>query len=70
MPDLASNTFSASGEGIIGRHIQVEADQTADRLNSHQEFEDYYEIDRTVDEIVKGDYQRVSQSQNLCTSST
>ena len=70
MPDLASNTFSASGEGVIGRHIQVEADQTADRLNSHQEFEDYYEIDRTVDEIVKGDCQRVSQSQNLCTSST
>ena len=60
MADLASNAFSASGEDAIGRHINVETDETADRLNSHQEFEDYYEIDRTVDEIVKGDYRRVS----------
>lgn len=62
MATSASNAFSGSGEDAIGRQIEVEADTTADHLNSHQEFENYYEIDRTVDQIVKGGYQRVSQS--------
>lgn len=68
MATSASNAFSGSGEDAIGRQIEVEADTTADHLNSHQEFENYYEIDRTVDQIVKGGYQRVSQSNTSRTS--
>lgn len=53
--------FSTSGEDAITRTINVEADETADKL-AEDEFDEFYEIERTVEEIVKGDYKRVRES--------
>lgn len=50
--------FTTSGEDAIRRTIDVEVDTTADRL-SPAEFDNFYEIDRTAEEIIKGDYKRV-----------
>jgi len=52
-------TFSASGEEAIYRKIaplleDVPLDLSADK------FEDYYDIDRTVSEIVRSDYKRIA----------
>lgn len=52
--------FSSAGENVIERVIEVEADETADHLGSSEEFEDYFEIDRTANEIVAGGHKRVS----------
>jgi diphthamide biosynthesis protein 2 len=51
-------TFSTSGEDAITRTINVKVDTRADPL-SQTAFDDFYEIERTAEEIVKGDYKRV-----------
>jgi diphthamide biosynthesis protein 2 len=51
--------FSTSGEDAITRTIDVKVDKTASKLASTV-FDNFYEIDRTAEEIVKGDYKRVS----------
>jgi len=56
---IESTAFASSGEDVISRSIDVELDRSAANL-SQDEFADYYEIDRTVEEIVRGDYKRVS----------
>ena len=53
-----TTSFSASGEDAITQSIQVIPDTTADQLPA-EEFDAFYEIERTSQEIVKGDYQRV-----------
>ncbi|KAG6889476.1 hypothetical protein C0995_001003 [Termitomyces sp. Mi166 len=53
------SAFAASGEDAINRALDVHADTTADNLSS-SDFEDFYEISRTVEEIVKGDYKRIA----------
>ena len=55
-----NTAFSTSGEDAIKRTIDVKIDETADRLSSSYEFDLFYEIDRTADEIIKGDFKRVS----------
>lgn len=56
---MPENTpFSASGEDAIARTIDVESTGVPDGL-SCEDFEDYYDINRTVDEIIRGDYKRV-----------
>jgi diphthamide biosynthesis protein 2 len=50
--------FSTSGEDAITRKIDVKVDVTAIQL-SPTAFDDFYEIGRTAEEIVKGDYKRV-----------
>lgn len=50
--------FSASGEDAITRTIDVQIDETA---SSSREFGTFYEIERTANEIVSGDFKRVSQ---------
>lgn len=52
--------FSTSGEDAIKRTIDVKIDETADRLSSSHEFDLFYEIDRTADEIIKGDFKRIA----------
>ncbi|PPQ67619.1 hypothetical protein CVT26_006829 [Gymnopilus dilepis] len=54
-----TTSFSASGEDAITQSIQVIPDTTADQLPA-EEFDAFYEIERTSQEIVKGDYQRVA----------
>ena len=60
MAALEHTAFSTSGEDAIKRTIDVKIDETADRLSSHK-FNAFYEIERTADEISKGDFKRVSQ---------
>jgi hypothetical protein len=56
---MAENTtFSSSGAEVISRPVEVTTDDTADSLTV-EEFEAYYDIDRTVSKIVEGDYKRV-----------
>jgi len=50
--------FSTPGEDAITRTIDVKADTTANQLVSDH-FNGFYEIERTAEEIVKGDYKRV-----------
>ena len=50
--------FSASGESTIVQGLDVKPDTTADNL-APGGFEEYYEIERTANEIIKGDYKRV-----------
>ncbi|KAG6822309.1 hypothetical protein H0H92_014365 [Tricholoma furcatifolium] len=53
------SAFSTSGEDVITRSLDVHADTTADEL-SPSDFDEFYDIPRTADEIVKGDYKRVA----------
>lgn len=64
--DSETNTFAASGADVITRTIDVDIDTTADQL-SQEEFQDFYEIDRTAKEIVQGDYKRVCEAVELKT---
>ncbi|KAJ3997354.1 putative diphthamide synthesis protein-domain-containing protein [Lentinula boryana] len=57
---VENTAFSASGEEVITRTIDVEVDDTADQLKSSAEFDAFYEIDRTVREIEEGDFKRVA----------
>jgi diphthamide biosynthesis protein 2 len=57
-------TFSTSGEDAIKRTIDVQIDETTDLLSSSEEFDAFYEIERTANEIVGGDFKRVSQNSN------
>lgn len=53
--------FSTSGENAITRTIDVQAEETVDFRKSPNQFQEFYEIDRTVAEIISGDYKQVRQ---------
>jgi hypothetical protein len=59
MTEKQYTAFSSSGEDAISRIIDLEIDETT-RLPS-SEFEVFYEIKRTANEIVKRNFKRVSQ---------
>ena len=48
--------FSASGEDAITRVIDVHTEEVALK---DEHFDEFYEIARTAEEIIKGDYKRV-----------
>ncbi|KIM87854.1 hypothetical protein PILCRDRAFT_263533 [Piloderma croceum F 1598] len=52
--------FSASGEDIINRTIDLEIDDASDLPSSSHEFDAFYELERTADEILKGDFRRIA----------
>ncbi|TFY68798.1 hypothetical protein EVJ58_g804 [Rhodofomes roseus] len=52
-----TSAFATSGEDAITRTIDL---GDAPKELSYEEFEDYYEIDRTVEQIRKGDYKRIA----------
>ncbi|KZT04025.1 diphthamide biosynthesis protein [Laetiporus sulphureus 93-53] len=56
MADLTA--FSTAGEDAITRTVDL-GDDVPEEMSMDQ-FWDYYEIDRTVEEIVKGDYKRIA----------
>ncbi|KAI0804663.1 putative diphthamide synthesis protein-domain-containing protein [Irpex lacteus] len=58
MADPTTNIY-ASGEEAITRVIEVE-DEDFPRLSTHEEFEEYYDIQRTTDAIVAGDFKRIA----------
>ncbi|CCL98888.1 uncharacterized protein FIBRA_00895 [Fibroporia radiculosa] len=51
-------SFSSSGEDVIARSIELNEDDIT--TLSQDELDDYYEINRTVDQIVQGDYARIA----------
>ncbi|KAJ7086396.1 putative diphthamide synthesis protein-domain-containing protein [Mycena belliarum] len=54
----AENTaFSSSGADVIARTIDVQLDRP---ILSAQELDNFYEIERTIAEIVAGDYKRIA----------
>lgn len=62
---MAQNTFSTTGEDAITRTIDVHVDETASQFVSEQDFDDFYEINKTAEDIVKGDYKRVSCTRHV-----
>ena len=54
----ATTSFTDSGEAVISQKIEVSPDLSASSLAAG-EFAEYYDIERTVDEIVKGGYKSV-----------
>ncbi|KAJ3518090.1 hypothetical protein NLJ89_g116 [Agrocybe chaxingu] len=59
MANEPTTSFSSSGEDAITRVIDVKPDESADVLPPN-EFEEFYEIERTAEQIVKGDYRRIA----------
>jgi len=53
-----NTAFTASGEDAIVRAIDIQADTTADEL-PQSDFDDFYEITRTAEEIIQNNYKRV-----------
>ena len=53
-----TTSFADSGEIVISRKIEGLPDTSASGLSA-DEFIEYYDVERTVDEIVKGDYRCV-----------
>ncbi|KXN92635.1 Diphthamide biosynthesis protein 2 [Leucoagaricus sp. SymC.cos] len=53
------STFSTADETAITRTLDVQPDTTADQL-SVEEFAEFYEIQRTADEIIHGDFKRIA----------
>ena len=53
-----TTSFADSGEAVISQKIEATPDLSASNL-SVNEFAEYYDIERTVDEITKGDYKSV-----------
>ena len=58
---VETTTFAASGEEAVIRQIHIETDDVPHDL-SRKDFEDYFEIDRTVQDVLKHDYKRVCES--------
>lgn len=56
---VENTAFSASGEEVIARSIDIEVDDTADKLKSLAEFDAFYEIERTAREIEEDNFKRV-----------
>jgi diphthamide biosynthesis protein 2 len=52
-------TFSESGQAAIARTIQVDANETVAHLSSVDELQQFFETDRTSEEIIHGDFKRV-----------
>ncbi|KAF8152245.1 putative diphthamide synthesis protein-domain-containing protein [Crassisporium funariophilum] len=59
MASEPATSFTPSGEDAITRVISVKPDESADRLPP-TEFEKFYEIQRTAEEILKEGYKRVA----------
>jgi len=57
MPAEAS-AFSTVDESAIARTINISSDTAADHLSA-EEFDDFYDIQRTADEITQNDFKRV-----------
>ncbi|KAJ4493661.1 putative diphthamide synthesis protein-domain-containing protein [Lentinula edodes] len=57
---VENTAFSASGEEVIARSIDIEVDDTADKLKSLAEFDAFYEIERTAREIEEDNLKRVA----------
>ncbi|KAI0052230.1 diphthamide biosynthesis protein [Auriscalpium vulgare] len=58
---MAENTaFSSSGEDAISRPVILDSQEARPTTMSPAEFAEYYEIDRTVQEIISGQFKRIA----------
>lgn len=55
------SAFAASGEEAIARSLDITSSVSAQRAESSN-VDEFYEIERTAEVILKGDYQRVRSS--------
>lgn len=55
--DSEHTAFATSGKDAITRVIDIDVDTTASQLSS-TEFDYFYELERTAEEVIKGDYKR------------
>jgi hypothetical protein len=53
-----TTSFADSGEAVISRKIEASPDISASNLSA-AEFAEYYDVERTVDEIAEGGYKCV-----------
>lgn len=53
-----TSTFSTSSENAITRSLNITPDDSSNHLSPEQ-FDNFYDIEHTTDEIIKGDYKRV-----------
>lgn len=59
-----TTSFADSGEAVISRKIDVSLDTSASPLSA-SEFAEYYDVARTMDEIIKGGYKCVRSASPL-----
>jgi hypothetical protein len=58
---MTESAFSSSAQAIIQKPLALENDATLEQL-SEEQFNDYYELEWTANEIISNDYMRVSVS--------
>ena len=56
---MTESAFSSSAQEIIQRPLDIEEDETHTQLSAEQ-FNEYYELGWTADEIISKNYMRVS----------
>ncbi len=68
---MTESAFSSSAQAIIQKPLVLESDDTSAQLSAEQ-FNDYYELEWTANEIISKNYMRVSVSSSLtrCTTMT
>ncbi len=61
---MTESAFSSSAQAIIQKPLVLDNDETLEQLSAEQ-FNDYYELEWTANEIISKDYMRVSVSSSL-----
>jgi hypothetical protein len=61
---MTESAFSSSAQAIIQKPLVLESDETLSHPSSEQ-FNDYYELEWTANEITSKNYMRVSMSSSL-----
>lgn len=61
---MTESAFSSSAQAIIQKSLALENDETSAQLSAEQ-FNDYYELEWTANEIAAKNYTRVSVSSSL-----
>ncbi len=61
---MTESAFSSSAQAIIQKPLVLDNDETLEQLSAEQ-FNDYYELEWTTNEIISKDYMRVSVSSSL-----
>ena len=61
---MTESAFSSSAQAIIQKPLALENDETSAQLSAEQ-FNDYYELEWTANEITSKNYMRVSLSSSL-----
>jgi hypothetical protein len=66
---MTESAFSSSAQEVIQRPLVIENDETRTHLSTEQ-FNDYYELGWTANEIISKNYTRVSAPSSLLAAMT